>query len=76
METTGGCRATGLCAEILFCCVQMQRELSGYAGASSTPAAVKEAAEPLQKLAAELALVAAAVAAGTRGYVLGRSHGM
>ncbi len=34
-----------------------------------------DAAEPLKRLAAELALVAAAARAGVLGYVMGRSHG-
>jgi hypothetical protein len=58
--------------------VQILKELTGPGSGSSAASQTSDEgdAEPLRKLAAELALVAAAAQAGPRAYVLGRSRGM
>lgn len=61
-------------------CMQILKELTGPGPVSSSSAvghpSNEDDTEALRKLAAELALVAAAAQAGPRAYVLGRSRGM
>ena len=59
-------------------CMQILKELAGPGSSSNAASHSSDEsdAEPLRKLAAELALVAAAAQAGPRAYVLGRSRGM
>ncbi len=51
----------------------MQAELDS---AAAKGIAGRDTVEPLQRLAAELVLVAAAAQVGVLGYVMGRSHAM
>lgn len=66
-------QGTHVALSLMFIGAQMQAELDS---AAAKGIAGRDTVEPLQRLAAELVLVAAAAQVGVLGYVMGRSHAM